>query len=444
MKEQSYMKLHSFFESLRELRTFLLLFTTQALSSLGSAMTSYALVIWAYQQSGSALSTALLTVSSYAPYVVFSLFCGALVDRLDTRRTMLVSDALAACTTVAALVLLQTGRLQITHLYLLNVLNGLMNTLQQPASEAATTALLPKSQYQRVGGLRYLSSSLSGLLTPVLAMALMTLGGLRAVIFADLATFAVAFTALLCFIRIPKRQTGSPHESFLDSTRQGLRFFRQAPGLLTLVLYLAAINLVSSMYEAALPSLLLSRSWGGETVMGIFSTVTALATLIGSLLAVLLPAPKSRVRVVCGCLLVSMGTENFLLAFGQNLPTWCVGAALGWLLIPVMSAPNSLYQLLAHCRAGWARPTSMGSIRLFMLVFYIAGKTAFASLIIPSSLSLPAPPPRPLKSPARFARIPIPLRGAGCKPFSVSADEKRPPARLQTVWKNGITPRLPQ
>lgn len=78
------MKLKSFFHSLRELRHFLLLFTTQALSSLGSAMTSYALVIWAYQQSGSALSTALLTVSSYAPYVVFSLFCGALVDRLDT------------------------------------------------------------------------------------------------------------------------------------------------------------------------------------------------------------------------------------------------------------------------------------------------------------------------------------------------------------------------
>lgn len=47
------MKLKSFFHSLRELRHFLLLFTTQALSSLGSAMTSYALVIWAYQQSGS-------------------------------------------------------------------------------------------------------------------------------------------------------------------------------------------------------------------------------------------------------------------------------------------------------------------------------------------------------------------------------------------------------
>ena len=109
------------------------------------------------------------------------------------------------------------------------------------------------------------------------------------------------------------------------------------------------------------------------------------------------------------------------------------------------SAPNSLYQLLAYCRARWARPTSMGSIRLFMLVFYIAGKTAFAVLIIPSSLLLPAPPPRLLKSPARFARIPIPPREAGCKPFSTSADEKRPPARLQTVLqKNGITPRPPR
>ena len=120
-------------------------------------------------------------------------------------------------------------------------------------------------------------------------------------------------------------------------------------------------------------------------------------------------------------------------------------ASLPLTLRSLRSAPNSLYQLLAHCRARWARLTSMGSIRLFMLVFYIAGKTAFAGLIIPSSLSLPAPPPRLLKSPARFARIPIPPREAACKPLSASCHEKRPPARLQTVLqKNGITPRLPQ
>ena len=52
---------------LRDMRSYLLLWLTQAVSQLGSAMTAYALVIWSYEQAGSALSTALLMVCSYAP-----------------------------------------------------------------------------------------------------------------------------------------------------------------------------------------------------------------------------------------------------------------------------------------------------------------------------------------------------------------------------------------
>ena len=53
----------------KEMKPFLFLWSTQSLSGLGSAMTSYALVIWSYSQKGSALLTALLMVCSYAPYV---------------------------------------------------------------------------------------------------------------------------------------------------------------------------------------------------------------------------------------------------------------------------------------------------------------------------------------------------------------------------------------
>ncbi|WP_418270108.1 hypothetical protein [Hominenteromicrobium sp.] len=62
-------------------------------SALGSAMTSFALVIWAYEQSGSALSTALLSICSYAPYVLLSIFAGALSDRWNKKATMLICDA---------------------------------------------------------------------------------------------------------------------------------------------------------------------------------------------------------------------------------------------------------------------------------------------------------------------------------------------------------------
>ena len=64
-------------KTLKELKLFIILWLTQSFSSLGSAMTNFALVIWLYQDSGSALTTALLSVCSYAPYVLMSIFAGA-------------------------------------------------------------------------------------------------------------------------------------------------------------------------------------------------------------------------------------------------------------------------------------------------------------------------------------------------------------------------------
>ena len=90
-------------------KPFLILWSTQALSALGSAMTSFALVVWSYQQQGSALTTALLSVCSYAPYVVLSIFAGSLGDRWNRRRTMMLCDAFAAGTTLAVLCLLRAG-----------------------------------------------------------------------------------------------------------------------------------------------------------------------------------------------------------------------------------------------------------------------------------------------------------------------------------------------
>ena len=141
---KNHVKYKDFFHTLGEMKTYLLLWSTQSFSGLGSAMTSYALVIWSYTQKGSALMTALLMVSSYAPYVLLSIFAGALSDKWNKKITMLVCDTLAAATTVVMLILLRSDALQIWHLYLINGVNGIMNTVQQPASEVATTRVLPK------------------------------------------------------------------------------------------------------------------------------------------------------------------------------------------------------------------------------------------------------------------------------------------------------------
>lgn len=323
----------------KSLGPWLMLWGTQSLSALGSGMTSFALVIYLYRESGSALQTALLSVCSYAPYVAMSIFAGALSDRWNKKRTMLVCDLVAALTTVAVFALLRRGLLRPWHMYALNALNGLMNTVQQPAAEVAATLLLPPEHYQRASGLRSLSQSMNSILTPALAAALLSLGGMAAVVAADLATFAAAFVTLLFLIPIPEAGRGETKgEPLTALARAGLDWLRGNPLVLTLILFLAAINLVASAYEAALPALTLSRPNGGEAVLGLVNTCVGVATLVGGAIAALMPAPKDRVRVICLTLLLSMSTENFLLAFGRRPWVWCLGAVLGWIGIPLMGA----------------------------------------------------------------------------------------------------------
>lgn len=159
---------------------------------------------------------------------------------------MLCCDTFAALCTSTVLLLAASGQLHMWHLYLLNGLTGLMNTVQQPAADVAVTLLTPEKHYQRVSGLRSLSYSLNNMLAPALGTALYTLLGLEWVILFDLATFRLAFCSLLLFIPIPQGPKPERTESLLRSTQAGLRYLGENRGILDLILFLAAINLTAS------------------------------------------------------------------------------------------------------------------------------------------------------------------------------------------------------
>lgn len=175
------------------------------------------------------------------------------------------------------------------------------------------------------------------ILTPVFAAALVSFAGIETVIVFDLTTFAIAFLTLLFFIRIPKVQRkNESNETLLQSAKSGIAYLKSNKGILWLILFLSAINLIVSTYEAVLPAMVLSKA--DETALGLVNSCVGIATLLGSVIATISPTPKSRIAVICNCLLLSMSTENFLLAFGKNTIVWCIGAALGWIAIPLMSA----------------------------------------------------------------------------------------------------------
>ncbi len=323
------------------LRDFYILWSTQSLSQLGSAMTSFALTLWMFEKTGSALSTATLSICTYAPYVIMSIFAGALTDKFDKKKTMLICDLMAALTTVLVFVLYKTYLLTMWHLYAINMISGLMNTVQQPASEVAYTLIVPKDEYQKTSGLQSLSRSLISIGNPLIAAALYGLAGLDAVICVDLLAFAIAFAALLFFIRLPEISgTGNSEGNVLVLAKEGLTFLKHNPLILHVILFMSGVNLTASAFDAVLPALVIPRV--GNNVLGIVTACSGVAMVFGSLLPTVLPKPKDRVRVIYLTMLFSLGIENFVLAFTRNPIIWCVAQFIGWVFVPLMAANQNV------------------------------------------------------------------------------------------------------
>ena len=324
----------------KKFSNFILLWATQTLSRLGSSLTPFALILWAYGKTGSALSTALLTVSSYVPYILLSLPVGTLTDRMNKKHLMLLSDTAAALCTLTILFVWLSGNLELWHLYLVNAITGTAQTFQQPASEVATTLVTPEDKYQKAGSLNALAYSVINMASPVIATTLYSVGGLTLVIIVDLSTFTVAFLSLLFFVRIPEMKKEKHEDShIMMDLKEALSFLRTNMGILQVILFLAAINFIASIYNAALPAMILS--FESESVLAAVQSTAGIAMIIGSAIATMMPTPKSRVRMIIISLFISMSTENFMLAFFRNPIMWCVGAFLGWLCI-VYSARNML------------------------------------------------------------------------------------------------------
>ena len=250
-----------------KLRDFYILWSTQSLSQLGSTITAFALTLWLYDTTGSSLSTAALRICTYTPYILMSIFAGAITDKIDKKKAMLFCDLMAALTTVAVFVLYKTDTLSIWHLYLINAFSGLMNTIQQPASEVAYTMVIPKEQYQKTSGLQSLSRSLITIGHPLIAPIVYGFGGLDAVIAIDLFTFAVAFIALFVFIKIPNVPDSSENEgSVLVLAREGLAYLKENPMILYVILFMAGVNFIASAFDAALPAHIIPNPRGGNFI----------------------------------------------------------------------------------------------------------------------------------------------------------------------------------
>lgn len=315
----------------------MIIWAGQLVSLLGSGMTRFALGVWLYERTGQTTDLALIAFFPELAILALAPLAGALVDRWDRRRTMLISDGCAGLITLAIATLLLTERLEIWHLYIAATASAACTTFQLPAYAAATAQLVPQEQLGRASGLIQLGQAVGQLLAPVLAGLLVTLIDLQGIILIDVITFllAVATLALVRLPRLPGATAERAPGSLLREATFGWRYITARSGLLAMLALVAAINFTLGIAQIVLTPLVLS--FASAATLGTILSIGGSGMLVGSIVMSVWGGPQRRMLGVLGfaalqgigLALVGLRPSVVLLTAGTFLVLCCFPLVVG-------------------------------------------------------------------------------------------------------------------
>lgn len=326
------------------MKTFSIIWFGQLVSLMGTAMTRFALMIWAYEQTGEATTLALLGFFAFIFQIVFSPMAGVIVDRLDRRLILLLSDLGSGIMTGTLLALYAAGGLQIWHLYLAEALTGAFDAFQIPAYTAATTMLVPKKHYARASGMRSLAMDSSRVIAPFAAGALLTVIDISGIMLIDVATFLVAVGTLL-IVRIPQPPVTAEGKAarggWWHETRAGFHYITERPGLFGLMGVFAGINFFATLaYFSILPPMILARTGNDQVALATVQSMLGLGGIVGGILLSVWGGPRKQIHAICLGTALSYLSGDLFFAIGRTPQVWTAAAFCTALFIPFISGAN--------------------------------------------------------------------------------------------------------
>ena len=283
------------------MRVFAIVWAGQFVSLIGSGLTGFALGVWVYLSTGSVTQFSMILLATIIPGIIMSPFAGALVDRWDRRKAMILSDSGAAVSTLAIAVLLITNQLEIYHIYIAMAVSSTFSSFQWPAYTAATTLLVPKKHLGRAAGMVQTAEAVALIVSPALAGILLVTVKIWGVIFIDFATFLFALGTLLV-VQFPHPEVTTEGKagksSLLKEAGYGWHYITARRGLFSLLIFFAVTNFLSGFANVLYVPLLLSFT--SPVVLGSLSSIGGLGMLTGGVIMSVWGGPKKRIQGIIG------------------------------------------------------------------------------------------------------------------------------------------------
>lgn len=357
-------------DSLGRNRDFLLLWSGQAVSTLGTSVSALALPLLALALTHSPTQAGFIAAAQAVPYLVLSLPAGALIDRWDRRAVMIRCDlarwlAYGSVPLAAAL-----GRLTVAQLYGVALVSGTAFVFFNIAEVAALPRVVPAAQLPRANALN--ESALSGatLLGPALSGAIIslartTIAGAALAYLLDSLSY-LASVASLGFIRTPFQmdRPAVADQSLRRDIAAGLHFLWADQRLRIVALLAASIGVLSSPTDLAIIVLAQQRLHADARAIGLIVSLGSVGGLLGSVIVPWVTARLRFGRIMVGTVAIE-ALAVALLAAATVPAMLVVGLAVVAVAIPIANVTQMSYRLALTPDALQGRVNSV-----FRLLFF--------------------------------------------------------------------------
>jgi MFS family permease len=295
-------------------RDYLLLWSGQVVSSVGSQFSELAFPLLILFLTGSAAQAGIAGALGVLPYLVFSLPAGALVDRWDRKRVMILCDCGRAVVLASIPLALLVGRLTIVQLYLASMAEGTLFVFFNLAEVSCLPRVVSKEQLPAATAQNITTFSLASLIGSPLAGALYALGKLFPFLVDAFSYVLSALTLSLIRIQFQEERSNQQQESVWHNIAEGLIWLWSHPLIRYMAILTGGLNLITAG-RVLIIIVLAQRLHASAVVIGLIFTLAGVGSICGAILA---PIVQKRLRfgtVIIGfCWIITVSYPLYALA----------------------------------------------------------------------------------------------------------------------------------
>ena len=283
-------------------RTFFIFWISQASSLLGSSLVQFALVWWITQTTGSASILAAASTIAVLPEILISPFAGAIIDRTNRKKMMILADTAIAAITIVLAIFFLLDIIEIWHIYVIMFVRSAGSAFHYPAEQASISLMVPGKQLSRIAGLNQAMQGGINIAAPALGALTLELLGVQGTLIIDVITAALAIV-LLMVIHIPQPKQISKNAqitlaSLWKDMLAGFHYITQWKGMFAITLIAMGFKFALSPAFSLMPLLVSKHFNGSASQYALTESLGGIGLVLGGILLGIWGGFKKRIYTI--------------------------------------------------------------------------------------------------------------------------------------------------